>query len=176
MTDFEGQTQINIKALASLLSLTTRRVQQLADEGYIPRGDNKRYYLESAVRGYIKFLKSKNGGDGIGADYHAEKARLVKAQADKAEIDVQELNGELVRASEVSAVWYNTVTACKSRLLSIPSKAAPIVAAETNAGECQIIIDDLVREALEELSNYAISEQDHPEGDEGMESTAEANG
>jgi hypothetical protein len=42
----------------------------------------------------------------------------------------------------------------KAKLISIPSKAAPIVASDDNAGSCQKVIEDLVREALEELSNY----------------------
>jgi hypothetical protein len=39
-------------------------------------------------------------------------------------------------------------------LLSIPTKAAPIVSAESEAGICQDILEDLMNEALEELSNY----------------------
>ena len=44
--------------------------------------------------------------------------------------------------------------AFKGKLLSIPSKAAPVVASEMEAGGCQKVLEDLINEALTELSNY----------------------
>jgi len=162
-----------VTTIAKLLLVSERRVQQLSKEGVIPKTDHGRYELAPAVQGYIRYLQERSlGRPSAPVDYHMEKARLVKTQADKAEIELKELNGELVRTQDVSDQWYSTITDCKSRLLSIPSKAAPIVAAETNPGECQTIIDDLVREALEELANYAVSESHNPEGDEGVEPAA----
>ena len=64
------------------------------------------------------------------------------------------MSANLVPADDVSRHWYQIITDCKNRLLTVPSKAAPIVAAETEAGMVQDIIDDLMREALEELSEY----------------------
>ena len=45
-------------------------------------------------------------------------------------------------------------SALKGKLLSIPTKAAPVVSAEQEASMCQDILEDLLNEALEELSNY----------------------
>jgi len=94
------------------------------------------------------------GGVKIGSTYDVERTRKMAADARIAEIELRKVEGELVVAEEVVDAWTSVVGAVKARLLSIPTKAAPIVANENQAGECQIILEDLINEALEELSNY----------------------
>ena len=94
------------------------------------------------------------GGVKIGSTYDVERTRKMAADARIAEIELRKVEGELVVAEEVVDAWTGVVGAVKARLLSIPTKAAPIVANENQAGECQIILEDLINEALEELSNY----------------------
>jgi hypothetical protein len=94
------------------------------------------------------------GGVKIGSTYDVERTRKMAADARIAEIELRKVEGELVIAEEVVDAWTSVVGAVKARLLSIPTKAAPIVANENQAGECQIILEDLINEALEELSNY----------------------
>ena len=174
----ESATKVSVQVIARLLMISERRVQQLVNEGIIPRSESRRYNLEDSVQAYIQYLQGKNVGKGIedeGAiDFHVEKARLTKIQADKAQFELEELAGSLVRADEVEREWTNAVTSCKTRLLGIPSKAAPIVAPETSAGACQKIISDLVYEALEELSGNSEREESHQ--DESVDATAEIDG
>ena len=60
----------------------------------------------------------------------------------------------MVIAEDVVKAWEDVLGALKGKLTSIPTKAAPVVSAETEAGMCQSILEDLLNEALEELSNY----------------------
>jgi phage terminase Nu1 subunit (DNA packaging protein) len=177
----ESATKVSVQVIARLLMISERRVQQLANEGVIPRTETRRYNLEESVQAYIQFLQGKNVGRGMAdeqIDFHEEKARLTKIQADKAQLELDEMARSLVKAEDVSREWYNAVTDCKGRLLSIPSKAAPIVAAETSAGACKKIIDDLVYEALEELGSYGNTEREEvdTEGDDSVEAATEADG
>lgn len=177
----ESATKVSVQVIARLLMISERRVQQLANEGVIPRSETRRYNLEESVQAYIQFLQGKNVGRGMAdeqIDFHEEKARLTKIQADKAQLELDEMARSLVKAEDVSREWYNAVTDCKGRLLSIPSKAAPIVAAETSAGACKKIIDDLVYEALEELGSYGNTEREEvdTEGDDSVEAATEADG
>lgn len=87
-------------------------------------------------------------------DYEEARARKVAAEAEITELELAKVRGELVVAEDVISAWSDTLSSLKAKLISIPSKAAPIVAAEDEAGICQKVIEDLVREALEELSNY----------------------
>jgi len=87
-------------------------------------------------------------------EYEEARARKVAAEAEITQLELAKVRGELVVAEDVGSAWSDTLSSLKAKLISIPSKAAPIVAAEDEAGICQKIIEDLVREALEELSNY----------------------
>ena len=156
--------------------MTDRRVQQLVKDGVIPKTEKNRYELAPCVQGYIRYLQERAVGNAAApADFHIEKARLVKLQADKTQMEVDELGGKLVRVDEVKKELYSAITDCKNRLLSIPSKAAPIVTNETNPAIVQGVLDDLVREALTELSK----EKDEPDestvnnqsGDDGVDPT-----
>jgi phage terminase Nu1 subunit (DNA packaging protein) len=87
-------------------------------------------------------------------DYEEARARKVAAEAEITELELAKVRGELVVAEDVVTAWSDTLSSLKAKLVSIPSKAAPIVAAEDSAGGCQQVLDELIREALEELSNY----------------------
>lgn len=86
--------------------------------------------------------------------YEEARARKVAAEAEIAELELAKVRGELVIAADVVNAWIDTLSSLKAKMISLPSKGAPLVAAEDNAGVCQNILDELVREALEELSNY----------------------
>ena len=94
------------------------------------------------------------GGVKLGSSYDEARTRKVNAEAEIAELELAQVHGRLVAAEDVIAAWTDVLGAVKARLMSVASKAAPVVASETNPGMCQQIIEDLVREALEELSGY----------------------
>ncbi len=97
---------------------------------------------------------ASTGGVKIGSSYDEARTRKVNAEAEIAELELKKIHGELVNADDVVTAWTDVLGSVKSRLLSIPTKAAPVVAAESNAGLCQNIIEDLITEALDELSRY----------------------
>jgi len=94
------------------------------------------------------------GGVKLGSSYDEARTRKVNAEAEIAELELKKIHSELVNADDVVQAWTDVLGSVKSRLLSIPTKAAPVVAAESNAGTCQRIVEDLIQEALEELSRY----------------------
>lgn len=93
-------------------------------------------------------------GVSIGSPYDEARTRKIHAEAQIAELELAKVRGELVIAEDVVKAWEDVLGALKGKLLNIPSKAAPIVASESDAGNCQVICEDLINEALEELSNY----------------------
>ena len=94
------------------------------------------------------------GGVKLGSSYDEARTRKVNAEAEIAELELKKIHNELVNADDVVQAWTDVLGSVKSRLLSVPTKAAPVVAAETNAGMCQKIVEELIQEALEELSRY----------------------
>ena len=152
---FDYKQTVTGSELATLLGLSDRRVQQLVKENVIRKAKRNTFILIDAIQDYVNYQAGKNLGNySKGENYQEEKARLTKLQADKADLEVESMSANLVPADDVSRHWYQIITDCKNRLLTVPSKAAPIVAAETEAGMVQDIIDDLMREALEELTEY----------------------
>lgn len=111
------------------------------------------------------------GGVKIGSSYDEARTRKVNAEAEIAELELAKVHGTLVVAEDVVKAWEDVLGALKGKLLSIPTKAAPVVSAETEAGMCQNILEDLLNEALEELSNYDPSV--NPTETKGTEETSE---
>ena len=106
-----------------------------------------------------------------------ESAKLNQARRTKVEIETLIIKGELCRTEDVADKWFNHITACKTRLLAMPTKLAYQVVSATEYGEAEKIIKDAVYEALEELSTSAANgSYPEPEHGGGMESTTELDG
>lgn len=90
--------------------------------------------------------------EGKGLNPAAEKARLDKTRADIAEIELDKRRGDVASLTVVAQVWGDFCNNIKNRLRSIPTKAAPLVAAETQAETCKDILNRLIDEALSELA------------------------
>ena len=121
------------------------------------------------------------GGVKLGSSYDEARTRKVNAEAEIAELELAKIQGSLVIAEDVVKAWEDVLGALKAKLMAVPSKGAPVVSAESEAGKCQAILEDLIREALEELSNYdpkvsatTATVESPEEGDEGSDSAPKA--
>ena len=142
-----------VGTIAKLLMISERRVQQLTKEGIIPKSERGRYHLAEAVQGYIRYLQERSIGSVSAIDYHVEKARLVKLQADRADAELQELLCSLVSADEVSDAWAKLLVNVKAKMLAIPTKLAPQVAHLNDHAAVKVLLDEQIREILLELSD-----------------------
>ena len=106
-----------------------RRVQQLAKDGIIPKGERNKYDLVGSVRGYVKYLQERAVGRGDAnyneeADIKLERKRLIKAQADKTESENQKLRGELVPFEQVEDVLNEVAVLFGSGVDALPGRLA----------------------------------------------------
>ena len=92
---------------------------------------------EAALSGGLSYAQSR-------AVREAFAARLAK-------LDYEQKAGKLVNADEVKVQWFKLVTAAKTRILGIPAavkqRAADLPLSVVN------VIDEICREALEDLAN-----------------------
>ena len=146
-------TSFNIQAIAKLLKLSERRIQQLAKEGVIPKAERGKYDLIGSVQGYIDYLKAKVGGEFTAEEVLKNKNKLLKAKAELAEIDKMKASGELIPKGEVKKTWLELVHKLKQKLLSIPNKVAPVVVTVKNISEIKLILQDKLYEALYEITS-----------------------
>jgi phage terminase Nu1 subunit (DNA packaging protein) len=173
-------TQYPVSTIAKLFGLTERRVQQLAQEGIIPKPEKNQYELVGSVRSYIDYLQQRAFGKGaVPQDTHLERARLLKAQADMAEIELAERTGSLVTVERVEADWTDMVAACRAKMLSIPTKTAYQIAHLENPQEIEKFLKRTIYEALGEMAAYETDEDENlqasiTEGDAGLDAAAAA--
>ena len=146
-------TSFNIQAIAKLLKLSERRIQQLAKEEIIPKAERGKYDLVGSVQGYIDYLKAKVGGEFTAEEVLKNKNKLLKAKAELAEIEKMKATGELIPKEAVKRTWLELVQKVKQKLLSIPNKVAPVVVAVKSINEIKLILQDKIYEALYEISS-----------------------
>lgn len=138
-------------AVARFLNLTERRVRQLKSEGIIQEYSPGLYDLREVTLAYIEY-KSKGVGGSI--DFMQEKAKLTKAKREFEELELKKRKNELIEAKEVETVVSTMLINFKSRLMSLPSKLAPIVSAENDKAKNFKHIKKATDEALAELSDF----------------------
>lgn len=112
-----------VATIADLLMVSERRVQQLAKEGVIPKAERGRYELAPTVQGYIRYLQERSvHSDATTIDYAAEKARLTKAQADLAEIEVAKARDEVVGVAQLEKNLASLFAEVQINLRNIPGR------------------------------------------------------
>ena len=84
-------------------------------------------------------------------NYQESRARREAAEADLAELKVRTQRGELVPAAAVRAEFSRQMAGIRDGLLNIPARLAPVVAAESNLGKVQTLIDAELRAVLAQL-------------------------
>lgn len=147
----------SITAIAQLLCITPRRVQQLVKEGVLRKDTRGQYPLVTNVQGYIRYLQEESRQGAAGSpEMRDSKVRHAAAKADRAEMEVQRLRGELVGVQEVIEAWANIFTLFKSRMRAIPSDVAPTVRLAKTDGQAQELLRQLIDDALRELSETAV--------------------
>ncbi len=144
-----------VSTIAKLFNLTERRVQQLAKEGVIPKPEKGKYDLVGCVRGYVAYLQERAFGKTMAVgDTHHERARLLKLQADKTELEVETIRGKLIPAEETEELWASLLATFRARMLAMPTRAAHLVSHLKEFYAIEHTLRDLVIDALTELARY----------------------
>lgn len=159
-----------ISVISSLLDISERRVQQLSKAGVIPKAARGRYELIGSVRGYIRHLRDLNlKGEAGNADYGTERARLVKAKADLAEMEASQMRGDLLSAPDVKVAWTEIVALMRARLLVLPDKIAPVVHETTSLNQAKDVIKKAIHEVLTEIAETNVEITPHVDRNDSSE-------
>jgi hypothetical protein len=156
---------IDITTVAKLLKLTPRHVQQLTAEGVLLRArdpDGKelrgRYEMVRCVHGYIDYLRARTPIEGSGeAEYAQLRTRRMAFESEMAELKLNLLKGTVHRAEDVEFCVTTQITACKARLLAIPSRVSRLLVGKKSFKEIYALIYREIELALRELTGYDAS-------------------
>jgi|TARA_Y100000033_G_scaffold37382_1_gene36388 phage terminase Nu1 subunit (DNA packaging protein) len=146
-----------IKEVAEHLDLTTKRMHELFNENIlIKTGKSGGQDVDDCRVRYIRYLRSLSKGRNTSSgDLNDERTRLTKAQADKAELELQEKENELISTDLIKTIWSDYVSNVRSKLLALPSKLGHLTQAAETYAEAEAIIKESIYECLEELSDDA---------------------
>ena len=157
------------QVIAKIFGVTTRRVEQLKTEGII-KGSGKptKYDLLPTIQAYIKYLSDKANGreqkqniaDLTESKLNAE-ARLKQAKAEKADLELKELQGKMHRAEDVEAITTAHVMYVRSLLMSLPGKLAVDCANLTSSREVADRIKREVYSVLDSLVSFEYNEEEY---------------
>ena len=155
MSDKRQVQGFTINAICEMTGYDRRTVTNRL-QGMEPIGSDgkaQKYTLRQfveACENRIRAMQVK-GDDGEVLDPIRERTRRDKELADKTALENQVRRGELLEVSDVKQIWADHIASAKSGMRSLPSKLAPVVAAETDPNVVNEILLDGVDEALEEL-------------------------
>lgn len=143
---------VPVAAVAQLLKLTERRVQQLVRDDILPRPVKGLYEPVACVHAYIDYLKKQISGAGE-ISLTDERTRLTKFQADLAEIELAKARGELVQSKRAMTAWGEVVQALRQKLLAIPTRLAPVLASSKSTAQTKEKLEESIYEVLNECTN-----------------------
>ncbi|MAR56943.1 MAG: hypothetical protein CMM93_07145 [Rickettsiales bacterium] len=144
---------VNKKSLAKILGRTERTLTEWQKEG-MPikkngaRGQSNTYDTEHVIDWMIKRASDTD------SEMERARIRLTSAQADKTELEVEELRGNLITLDNMKGLWANVLATFRSRILSIPNRLTPQLAAVRDPKKIDVLLKDALYEALNELANY----------------------
>lgn len=113
---------------------------------------------------YVRHLRALAAGwkgegeDGDVLDLTAERARKAKEEADRLEMQNAQMRGDLVARGDVEAGIIGAFSRVRAKLIGIPSKVAPLVAAMTEPRACETAIRKPIYEALDELAETTLDD------------------
>lgn len=139
--------EVSATELASWLGLSPHAVAESAAKGIVVRCGRGRFKLKASVRAYAAQLRASAAGRSTPAA--AERARLIKEQADSAALKNSLARGELLAAVEVEREWSAVLRTVRSGCLAIPSRVAGRLPHLTRHDAAEI--DAEVRAVLTEL-------------------------
>lgn len=172
----KDRTIYSTKAVAKLLGLTDRRVQQLTAEGIIPAvstGGGYGYDLAPAVQAYIAYIKSNAQSGGEPA-----RERELKRQKMEVEIALKESQnenqrlkmditaGKYVSVEEVQLDYARFFVAFKKFALSLPGRLVSQLSGTVEPLEARRIEKELAADVARSLRSFVVSsmeEDDHLE-------------
>ena len=161
---------LSAENISKVLGITERRVRQLRQEGVFRCNSAGNYHLIRTVRAYIEFVTKGTDGSGNSAalDLTRERARLMKVKREDQEYELALKCGDMHKSEEIRQVMSAVFGNFRSRLLSIPAKASPVVAVKADKAEIYQYLKELIDEALNELADFDSMFPDKSRAEDGV--------
>lgn len=151
--------------LANLFDISAQWVGELTKSGVIRKHNTEvgpRYNVVEATRAYVRYLREKAAGRSDKDDSTAKKeadkldaeVRIKNAKADYAELELEELQGQMHRSEDVQKMMEQFGFTMRGLIIALPGRLAVDVAAVDTAAEASVIIRRECNAVLDEMSHF----------------------
>jgi phage terminase Nu1 subunit (DNA packaging protein) len=144
-----------VAEIAQHLGLSVKRVNELIDRGIIERQSRGDYDIDDCRLAYLKNLSATAAGRGAGegeATLAAQRARLIAAKADLAEIERQKAIGGWAPIEMMSKAFRGSISVMRELILAAPGTLAWHCEGKTRE-EIFDLLDEYLRNLLNELAD-----------------------
>ena len=141
----------HISTVSKLANMSERRYRQLASEEVVPGVKKGKVPFIEAIQALFAYKDKLISGSG-NLSLTDERTRLTKAQADKAELDLQENRNDLTRVDGVEMAAFKAGNATKESMLNIPDRVSSLLAAESNKNKIYKMLTTEINQVLEVLA------------------------
>lgn len=164
-----------VEEIARLFNKTTRRIQQLTQDGILStetakegKRNVRRYNLAKTIQAYVDHLENiAKGKEKKKTDAENESAKLAadvrykEAKAEAMELQIKEQKAQLHRSEDVEKIVGDNIATLRSMLLALPGQLAVDTASTNNAMETQELIKAAVSRILNDLADYDYNNEDY---------------
>jgi len=140
--------------VAAHLDISTSALRGLIHTKVIDDAEPGEMDMDAARINYIRHLRSQASGRG-GDSLSRERARLAGEQADRAARENKLASAQVIERQDVLTILTAAFSACRSRLLGIPTRAAPLVVG-LSVNEVRAKLVKEVEGACEGLANAKV--------------------
>ncbi|MGG4452319.1 hypothetical protein [Brevibacillus porteri] len=144
--------EILTSELAAIVGKTPQWIRQLTRDKVLKQVSRGKYSLGEAVQAYCEHVS--------GGKEEEQKPRLIdfktqheKTKAEKAELELDQMKGNLHAAADVERLLSDLILTIKSRLLGVPSRIATDCENET-ADVVESVVRREIETALSAMSKY----------------------
>lgn len=139
------------KVAKPIFGITSRRYRQMASEGIVPPVEKGKIDLVAAAKAIIDYYRKLAEGQGT-FSLTDVRVRREAARAEREEIIVQKLKGELVLKDQAMEWLYIMFSEAKQALVSIPRRLAGSLLTKTDERDIESELRTEIQKILWQLS------------------------
>ncbi|MCI8570292.1 MAG: protoporphyrinogen oxidase [Lachnospiraceae bacterium] len=162
----KDRKMISSKEVAGIIGKDERTVQNLAKKGILTcekEGRKNIYDLYTVIREYCDYLAKscRKQFSSMEEEKTFEDIRIKRAKAEVAELELQELKGNLHAAEDVEAMTLDLVMVIRSSFLALPGRVATELAEIEDAAVISEKLRSEVYSILKDLANYEYDPEEY---------------
>ena len=165
-------TALTKKELANIAGYTYRRLYDIdrdlpEDRKLFVESEGGKYDLAIFVQRWVEYNVTKEAPEVEDLDVVKARHEVIKAQ--KTELEVKRMRGQLIDVQDVRRLWGGIANMVMQNLIHLPSKLAPMIRMMDNTEQIAAIIDQGIRDVLNAMADaplpdYAAEDDEEYQG------------